>query len=193
MKRRNGGARRFALLLAAACGLGAWCARAELPPCYVGAGGGLLLPGNGNSLSRAADVALRAGVYATDFLAWEVEGACAPNVSARGGHEALTGVSARGLYHFAGFEVFDKLFGCERFDPFMTLGACTRFGARHAFADGSHRTATGPEVGLGAFYHLTENLDLRVDATALVACDSPCGMLYAVGVGLQWNFGGFGE
>ena len=45
---------------------------------YVGAAGGLLLPGNGNALSRAAETCVRAGFYATDFLAWEVEGLCAP-------------------------------------------------------------------------------------------------------------------
>lgn len=165
------------------------CAAAE----YVGAAGGLLLPGNGNALSRAAEASVRAGFYASDFLAWEVEGACAPNVSGAGGREALAGVAVRGLWHFSGFEAFDRLFGCERFDPFATFGAGTRFGARHAFADGARRTATGPVAGLGAFYHLTESLALRVDAQALLACDAPCGMLYSVGVGLQWTFGGGGE
>lgn len=163
---------------------------AEDVPAYVGASGGLLLPGNGNSLSRAADVSVRAGFYATDFLAWELEGACAPNVSARGGREALSGVAARGVCHLTGIEEVDLLFGCERLDPFVTFGAATRFGARHAFADGSHRTATGPTAGVGAFYHLTDHLDLRFDAQAMFGCDSPCGMLYSVGVGLQWNFGG---
>lgn len=157
---------------------------------YVGASGGLLLPGNGNALSRAAETCVRAGFYATDFLAWEVEGLCAPNASGADGREALSGVAVRGLYHFTGFEAFDKLFGCERFDPFATFGVGTRFGARHVFAEGAHRTATGPIVGLGAFYHLTESLDVRVDAQALLACDAPCGMLYSVCIGLQWNFGG---
>ena len=60
---------------------------------YVGAAGGLLLPGNGNALSRAAETCVRAGFYATDFLAWEVEGLCAPNVSGAGGREALSGVA----------------------------------------------------------------------------------------------------
>lgn len=172
----------LAALLAGACGAAP----------YLGAAGGLLLPGNGNSLSRAAEARVRAGFYATDFLAWEVEGACAPNASGAGGREALAGVAVRGLCHFAGFEAFDKLFGCERFDPFATFGAGTRFGARHAFAEGARRTAAGPVAGLGAFYHLTESLDLRVDAQAMLSCDAPCGMLYSVCVGLQWNFGGGG-
>lgn len=162
-------------------------------PWYVGASGGMLLPGNGNSLERAAEVSVRAGFYASDFLAWEVEGLCAPNASTSDGHEALSGVAARGLYHLSGIEEFDKLFGCERFDPFVTFGGCARFGSRHAFAEGSHRTAIGPAAGIGAFYHLTESLDLRFDAQAMLGCDSPCGMLYSAVVGLQWNFGGGGE
>lgn len=168
------------------------CGVAETP-WYVGASGGMLLPGNGNSLSRAAEVSVLAGVYATDSLAWEVECSCVPNAVAEGGNEALTGVAARGLFHLTGIEEIDKLFGCERFDPFVTFGAATRFGARHVFAEGAHRTATGPTAGVGAFYHLTDNLDLRFDAQAMLGCDSPCGMLYSAAVGLQWNFGGGGE
>lgn len=177
------------VLLAALASL---CGADELP-WYVGTSGGLLLPGCGNSLRRAAEVSVRAGVYAGDFVAWEVEGVCAPNASCHDGHDALSGVAARGLFHLAGLEFYDRLFGCERFDPFATLGVATRFGPVHAFADDSHRTATGPVAGLGAFYHLTENLDLRFDAQAQLACDSPCGMLFSACVGLQWNFGGGGE
>lgn len=174
----------LAALLAGAC--------AAEGPWYVGGGAGLLLPGGGSSCARAAETSLRAGRYAGDFLAWEAEGVCAPNVSCAGGREALSGAAVRGLFHFAGLEAFDRLFGCERFDPFATLGAGVRFGARHAFADGARRTAAGPVAGLGAFYHLTESLDLRFDAQALLVCDAPCGMLYSLGLSLQWNFGGGG-
>lgn len=162
-------------------------------PWFVGGEGGVLLPGNGNALARAAEVSAFAGYHASDFWAWELACACAPNASARGGGEALSGVAARGLFHLTGFEAFDKLFGCERFDPFVTFGAAARFGARHVFAEGARRTACGPTAGIGAFYHLTDSLDLRVDAQAMLGCDAPCGMLYAVGVGLQWNFGGGNE
>ncbi|MGN0847306.1 MAG: hypothetical protein ACI4RA_07985 [Kiritimatiellia bacterium] len=102
-------------------------------------------------------------------------------------------MALRGLCHLSALESFDRLFGCERFDPFVTFGAATFFGARSVFADGSHRTAMGPSAGLGAFYHLTENLDIRLDAQAMLGCDSPCGLLYSVVVGLQWNFGGSAE
>ena len=160
---------------------------------YVGAAGGMLLPGSGNSLRRAAEVSVRAGRYVDDFLALELAAACAPNACSRDGNGALSGVAAQGLYHLSGNSFYDNLFGCERFDPFVTCGVATRFGPRHAFAGGSHRTAVGPAAGLGAFYHLTDSLDLRVDAQAMLCVDSPCGMLYSVVAGVQWNFGGAAE
>ena len=160
---------------------------------YVGVAGGMLMPGGGASVRRAADVAVRVGTAWSDYAEVELEAACAPNASTRAGHEALSGVAARLVMHMNGWEAFDKLFGCERFDPFVTVGAATRFGARHAFADGSHRTATGPTVGVGAFYHLTDSLDLRFDAQAMLGIDSPCSEMYTVCIGIQWNFGGGGE
>lgn len=161
---------------------------------YAGVSGGLLLPGNGNTLARAAEVSARVGYLSGDGVrAFELEAACAPNASTHAGREALTGVAVRHLYHLSGFEFFDKLFGCERFDPFVTCGGAVRFGAQHAFADRSHRTALGPTAGLGAFYHLTDTLDLRCDVQAMLGIDSPCGMLYSVCAGLQWAFGEVGE
>ena len=158
---------------------------------YVGAAGGILLPGSGNSLRRAAEVSVRGGYCLSDYLAVEAEGVCAPSaVSDLGGSTALSGVAAQALFHCSGWEMFDRLFGCERLDPFVTLGGAARFAGRHVFADGTHRTALGPTFGLGTFYHLTDALSLRLDARAQVCCDSPCGMLYGVSLGLQYAFGG---
>ncbi len=158
---------------------------------YVGAAGGALLPGNGNSLRRAAEVSVRGGHCFSDYFALEMEGLCAPSaVLDRGGNTAVSGVAFQGVFHCAGWETFDKLFGCERFDPFVALGAAARFAGRHAFADCSHRTAIGPVFGMGAFYHLTDSWSLRADARAQLCCDSPCGMLYGVFAGLQYSFGG---
>ena len=113
-----------------------------------------------------------------------------PNaVSSRGGNTTVTEFAARGLFHMTGIEEFDKLFGCERFDPFVTFGVASLFASHHVFADGSHRTAIGPTAGVGAFYHLTDSWSLRFDATAAMAVDSPCGMSYGISLGLQWSFG----
>lgn len=158
---------------------------------YAGAAGGVMLPGNGNSLRRAAEIRLRGGCYFSEFFAFELEGSCVPfAASDHGGGTTLSGVAAQGLLHFSGWDAYDRLFGCERFDPFVTFGAMSRFAGRHVFADASHRTAIGPVCGVGAFYHLTDSWSLRADATAQLCCDSPCGMLYGVSIGLQYGFGG---
>lgn len=157
---------------------------------YLGVSGGLLLPGGGNSLRRAAAVSARGGWYLSECLALELEGGCAPNaVSSHGGNATVTALAARGLFHLTGIEEFDRLFGCERFDPFVTFGAAALFASRHVFADDSHRTAMGPTTGLGAFYHLTDSLSLRFDATATMSVDTPCGMAYGLSLGLQWSIG----
>ena len=160
------------------------------PPAYLGASGGIFLPGNGSSLKRAAMASARGGWYLSENLALELEGGCAPNaVSSHGGNATVTAFAARGLFHLTGIEEFDRLFGCERFDPFVTFGAAAFFASRHVFADDSHRTAIGPTAGVGAFYHLTDSWSLRFDAMAAMAVDSPCGMSYGISLGLQWSFG----
>lgn len=188
-----------ARVILAFVGLGLTACLADVPasatedavPWYLGASGGMLLPGTGNTLSRAAEVSVRAGwMFGGDMQALELEALCAPNVSTHAGGEALSGVGIRHLYHLNGIDEFDKLFGCERFDPFVTYGAAVRFGAEHAFADRSHRTSLGPTAGIGALYHLTNNLDLRFDAQTMLGVDSPCGLLFSVVIGLQWTFGG---
>lgn len=159
-------------------------------PAYVGASGGIFLPGNGSSLKRAAMASAHGGWYLSDNLALELEGGCVPNaVSSRGGNATVAAFAARGLFHLTGIDEFDKLFGCERFDPFVTFGASALFASRHVFADDSHRTAIGPTAGLGAFYHLTDSWSLRFDAATALALDTPCGMAYSLSLGLQWSFG----
>ena len=66
-------------------------------PAYLGASGGIFLPGNGNSLKRAATVSARGGWYLSDNLALELEGGCVPNAaSSRGGNATVTAFAARG-------------------------------------------------------------------------------------------------
>ena len=185
--------RFFAILLALGLAGGVWAVEEPAEgPCdrsYVGVAGGLLLPGNGNSLHRAASVAARAGWYWTEALALEAEVASVPHAASGEGGTPVMAFSARALFHLSGWETFDKLFGCERFDPFVTTGVQSSFASRHVFADGSHRTGIGPMVGVGTFYHLSDAWSLRFDAMAALDVDSPCGMRYGVALGLQRSFG----
>lgn len=159
-------------------------------PWFVGASGGVMLPGNGNALRRAASVSLRAGRYLTETFAMEAEASSAPHVATDGaGGCAVTAAGVGGLLHFTSCTFYDRLFGSERFDPFATFGAHAAFASRHVFADCSHRSAVGPYAGIGAFYHLTDNCSLRAEARAALCCDSPCGMLYGISAGFQYSFG----
>ena len=156
---------------------------------YVGAAGGILLPGNGNSLKRAALVAARGGWYLDEYVAVEAEALCAPHASSDVGGTAVWGGSVQALWHLSGWEAFDKLFGCERFAPFLTGGVQALCAPRHVFADDSPRTCIRPSVGFGACYHLTDNWSLRAEARAALAVDTPCGMDYAILAGVQYSFG----
>ncbi len=140
---------------------------------YVGLSGSLLLPQGGSRMHHVGGATVRGGYDLTEDWALEGEAAWL---------EDAAGLSVTALGHFQGWSLYGDLFGYSRFDPFVTLGAKGWIG--HGGGQ------VGPKAGLGAFYHLTESLDVRVDAQALLACDAPCGMLYSVCIGLQWNFGG---
>lgn len=152
---------------------------------YAGVGGGMILPGNGNGLHRAAEASAIVGWYFTEKVAIETTAVWAPNSAG----SSVWGVGVRSLAHFSVWEEFDRLFGGERLDPFFTFGAMARFSSHHDFADSSHRTAIGPTAGVGCFYHLTDAWSIRAECNAQLACDSPCGMIYGVLVGLQYSFG----
>ena len=102
--------KKIVLVLLAACLGGIACAETEraddaldFSAWYTGVSGGLLLPGSGNTLSRAGEVSFRVGRYFGDEVcAWELDAACAPNVGTHDGHEALTGLASRCLYHLNG-------------------------------------------------------------------------------------------
>ncbi len=185
----------FISLIAFAAALAMQCAASEeeayvYDPWYVGASGGMLLPGNGNSLKRAASVSLHAGRYLTETFAIEAAVASAPHVCAgRAGAATLTSVDVGALLHFTYFTFYDRLFGSERLDPFFAFGVNGTFASRHVFAHDTHRTGIGPYAGIGTFYHLTDSWSIRAEARAALCCDSPCGMLYAASLGLQYSFG----
>ena len=178
------------VLIAAGAAIGGFAMGEEVPlPFYAGAGAGMLLPGNGNSLDRAALLEMRAGKYVDEFVALELSVCASPNASSGQGHTDVWGVSAQALWHMAGWEFFDKLFGCERFDPFLSGGVRMYGATHHVFADDSHRTGVGPTIGTGAFYHLSDEWSLRFDLNATMSVDTPCGMMYSAVAGLQRDFG----
>ena len=131
----------------------------ELDRWYVGASATLVMPQGGCDMRRLGGATVRVGYYVTEALAVEADAAWL---------EDCAGLGVQGLWH---------IWGYERFDPFLTFGA-------RGWIDGD----LGPVAGLGAFYHLTDNWSLRVDAQATLGIDSDCDMVYSLGAGVQYTF-----
>ena len=156
--------------LAAACSLRLAAAETEeeeLPfdRWYVGAAASLTLPQGGSGCHgphRVGGAALMAGYYVSEFWALEGEAAWL---------EDFAGLSAAALWHWWGY---------ERLDPFFTLGARGWVGRGPG--------QVGPKVGVGTFYHLTDNWSLRADADATLGLDSRVEMLYTISAGVQFSF-----
>ena len=136
---------------------------------YSGAAAQLVLPQGGSRMHRVGGGAARVGYYFTGSLALEAEAAWLENV---------VGLSARALWHLHGWEEFNMLFGYERFDPFLSLGA------RGWIHDGQ----VGPSAGLGAFYYLTDSWALRFDADATLGLDTDVETVFSLSAGLQYSF-----
>ena len=138
---------------------------------YVGLAGQLMLPQGGSRMHHLGGAAIRGGYYFSENWALEGEAAWL---------EDAAGLSAVALGHFQGWDLYGDLFGYLRFDPFVTLGARGWIG--HDCGQ------VGPKVGLGAFYHLTDEWALRADADATLGLESNCEMLYSLSVGVQYSF-----
>ena len=134
---------------------------------YVGLSGSVLLP-QGGARSRVG-AAGRIGWYATEAFALEGEAADL---------EHTVGFAARGLWHWRGWDEYDKLFGFSRFDPFFTFGACGWL------PDGQ----VGPAAGIGFLYYLDDNWALRASAEAVLGLDSDAEMIYSLAAGVQYSW-----
>lgn len=136
---------------------------------YSGASAQVVLPQGGSRMHRLVGGTARVGCYLSDSLALEAEAAWLEDVA---------GLSARALWHLHGLEEFDLLFGYERFDPFLSVGA------RGWIHDGQ----VGPSAGVGAFYYLTDFLALRFDADVTLGLDTGVETAYTLSAGLQYSF-----
>ena len=136
---------------------------------YAGGAAQLVLPQGGSRMRRLGGGAARAGRYLTDSLALECEAAWL---------EDSAGLAARAVWHLHGWEEFDMLFGYERFDPFLSAGA----------KGWIHDGQVGPSAGIGAFYYLTDDWALRLDAEATLGLDTRVETVYSISAGIQWFF-----
>lgn len=138
----------------------------------AGASGALTLPEGGSRLRRLGGVALRAGYDVSENVALEGEAAWAEDFAA---------LAAQGLWHLQGASLYDYYFGYSRFDPFVTFGVRGWLG-RHGVGQ------VGPKAGLGAFYHLTNDWALRLDADATLGLETRREVDFTLAAGVQYSF-----
>ena len=139
---------------------------------YLGAGGALTLPQGGSRLRRVGGAAVRGGVYLSDF--WALEGDVA-------WQEDAAGLGVDALVHVQAWPAYGDLFGYSSFDPFVTLGA-------RGWLAGRGAGQVGPQLGLGAFYHLGDYWSLRADANATLGLETDVEVVYSISVGAQFAF-----
>lgn len=172
---RKESVRRFSVFLASLVSLLSVAdARAEsgIDAAYVGAAGALTLPQGGSQLRRLGGAVVRGGAYLSDFWAVEADLAWQENAA---------GFGVDTLVHVQEWSVYGDLFGYSAFDPFVTVGARGWLGD-HGVGQ------VGPQIGLGAFYHLDDHWSLRADATATLGVDTDVEVVYSLAVGVQYGF-----
>lgn len=136
---------------------------------YAGSAGQMVLPQGGSRMRRLGGGVARVGYYLAESLALEGEAAWLENVC---------GISSRAIWHLHGWTEFDMLFGYERFDPFLSAGA----------RGWIHEGQIGPSAGLGAFYYLTDEWALRIDADCTLGLDTATETVYSLSAGVQIFF-----
>lgn len=160
---------------------------------YLGVGGGAMRlhntthPKPGSNLRGVQPyVVLRLGYDFADSP-WSLEGfgmlGRATKTSGSGSRTIL-GLGAEALWHFDRY---------ARFDPFLA-GGLAYYGATSApvWQDGKEDHLFA-QAGVGAFWHLTENLSLRGDLRWHVALADDFIHFTSADVGLTWFFGGAGD
>jgi len=161
--------------------------RVDAPRWYVNPGVGMILPEGNQAIDEGLNLNLRLGYDLSDHWSVETEASFAPNMTNNGRwtqkKQRIYGVGLDALYHFDRY---------NRFDPFLSAGWAVYMADRNVFEEGSRSTLTGPRVGIGAMYHLTDNLSLRADGRALMSVDTCHEMQYTLDAGVVYRFGGSG-
>ena len=136
---------------------------------YVGGAAELVLPQGGSGMHHLGGASARFGYYLSPVLAFDVQAAWM---------EDKAGLSARALWHLQGFDLWGKLFGYERFDPFLTVGA-------KGWIDHGQ---VGPSFGIGALYYLSDHWALRGDADLTIGVESDIETIHSLSLGVQYSF-----
>jgi hypothetical protein len=168
-------ARSVLMAALVACSLAATAAPEEseaagLGEAYVGVSGAMVLPPGGSRMRRLGGAEAHAGVFMSECIAAE---------AVAGWMENCASLAVRGLVRFCAFDLYDRYFGYSRFDPFFTFGARGWLGSCGQ---------VGPQAGIGAMYHLTDDWSLRLDAGATLGLDSEVEVVHSLSIGVQHAF-----
>ncbi len=157
----------------------------DAPRWYVNPGVGMLFPEGNQPIDTGLNLSLRLGYDLTEHWSTEGEFAFAPNMTSNGRwtqkKQRLYGLGLDALYHYDRY---------NRFDPFLSAGWAVYMADRNVFDEGDRSTLTGPRAGIGAMYHLTDNISLRADARALMSVEKTHEMYYTLDAGVVYRFGG---
>ena len=167
------------LILSAVAAAGILCSQVkadelvDAPRWYVNPGIGMIFPEGNQAIDEGLNLNLRLGYDLTDHWSVETEASFAPNMTNNERwtqkKQRMYGLGVDALYHFDRY---------SRFDPFLSAGWAVYMADRNVFEEGDRSTLTGPRIGLGAMYHLTDNFSLRADSRALMSVDKRHEMQY---------------
>ncbi len=128
-----------------------------------------VFPQGGGDMRHLAGAVVRVGGNVTDCFSCFYEVAALEN---------QCGLAIRGNWSLQSWDWFGKMFGYERFDPFVSLGV------RGWLPQGD----VGPCVGLGFLYYLDNRWAIRCDADVTLGLESEVETIHSVSVGVQYLF-----
>jgi outer membrane protein OmpA-like peptidoglycan-associated protein/opacity protein-like surface antigen len=169
---------------------------ADAPKWYVSPGVGMMFFEGKQPTDEGLNMVLRFGYDISDHWSAEAGVSWAPNITSNGDDgrdddgsgfngkaQSVRGVFLDGLYHFNRY---------ERFDPYLAGGFGYYRANDNVFCEGSEYSVSGPRVGLGVMYHLSDSWSLRADTRAFMALDQTCEFIYTADAGVAYRFGGAG-
>jgi len=143
----------------------------------VSPGAGILFVEGGQPVEGGAGAALALGYDVGEFWTAEVGVSWVPYVKGAG-NAHIYGASGEMLYHLDSY---------TSFIPYLAFGVGYYGADDRVFRKGNARGMAGPRAGLGAMYHLTEEIAFRADVRAFMAADAGCQMVYLGTVGMSFR------
>ncbi|MBQ7189151.1 MAG: OmpA family protein [Kiritimatiellae bacterium] len=204
----------MASVLAVAAGFAFADELGDAPRWYVSPGVGMMFFEGNQTVDDPLNLVLRLGYDWSEHISFELEGSDALNATANGHHgykrggnrwwrrnwsdrnwnrgwwrdehkikaQNIWGVGADVLFHYDRYAAFD---------PYLSVGWAYYHAEDRIFCEGSEYNVTGPRLGIGAFYHITENWALRADGRASVTINDPTWeTMYTADLGIAYYFGG---